>query len=161
MVSSVTADDARFIEATHRSVRWLDRCVAAHTRPTQQNLFGTYLFIFVNAYHVEDCNTLKVLRTLTSVGRSEWYFIHWPYFYIFTQLLCREVWTHPLGDWGSSASRTWCWEIFPGKIFCIPYSVFRILRGPRTFLISTFIFIVLHHIISPRPFLPIAASAMP
>ena len=62
VVSSVTADDARFIEATHRSVRWLDRCVAAHTRPTQQNLFGTYLFIFVNADHVEDCNTLKSVQ---------------------------------------------------------------------------------------------------
>ena len=42
VVSSVTADADRFIEATHRSVRWLDRCIKAHVRPTEQNLFGTY-----------------------------------------------------------------------------------------------------------------------
>ena len=70
VVSSVMEDDARFEEAmyryvppthpsthpcllhslpvhppTHppihtRSVRWLDRCLQAHARPTQQNLFG-------------------------------------------------------------------------------------------------------------------------
>ena len=33
VVSSVTVDPARFLEATHRSVRWLDRCIAAHARP--------------------------------------------------------------------------------------------------------------------------------
>ena len=39
MVSSVNVDAARFLEATHRSVRWLDRCIAAHSRPDAQNLF--------------------------------------------------------------------------------------------------------------------------
>ncbi|GAB4820678.1 hypothetical protein N2152v2_007724 [Parachlorella kessleri] len=27
-------------EATHRTTRWLDRCIAAHSRPTEQNLFA-------------------------------------------------------------------------------------------------------------------------
>jgi queuine tRNA-ribosyltransferase len=40
VVSSVTANDERFEEATHRSVRWLDRCIKAHVRPKEQNLFG-------------------------------------------------------------------------------------------------------------------------
>jgi tRNA-guanine transglycosylase len=40
VVSSVSTDMQRFKEATARSVRWLDRCVAAHKRPTEQNLFG-------------------------------------------------------------------------------------------------------------------------
>jgi queuine tRNA-ribosyltransferase len=40
VVSSVCTDDARFIEATARSVRWLDRCIHAHTRSRDQNLFG-------------------------------------------------------------------------------------------------------------------------
>ena len=31
---------ARFLEATHRTTRWLDRCIAAHSRPTEQNLFA-------------------------------------------------------------------------------------------------------------------------
>ena len=44
VVSSVTADADRFIEATYRSVRWLDRCIEAHRRPKEQNLFGTVLF---------------------------------------------------------------------------------------------------------------------
>lgn len=30
----------RVEEAMLRSVRWLDRCVSAHTRPESQNLFG-------------------------------------------------------------------------------------------------------------------------
>jgi queuine tRNA-ribosyltransferase len=40
VVSSVNVDFERFKEATARSVRWLDRCIAAHKRPTEQNLFG-------------------------------------------------------------------------------------------------------------------------
>ena len=31
---------ARFREATHRTIRWIDRCIAAHARPTEQNLFA-------------------------------------------------------------------------------------------------------------------------
>lgn len=40
VVSSVSDDYDRFKEATERSVRWLDRCIAAHRRPQEQNLFG-------------------------------------------------------------------------------------------------------------------------
>ena len=40
VVSSVNADQDRFYEATHRSVRWLDRCIKAHKRPSEQNLFA-------------------------------------------------------------------------------------------------------------------------
>jgi len=40
VVSSVTADRARFEEATHRTTRWIDRCIAAHKRPHEQCLFG-------------------------------------------------------------------------------------------------------------------------
>jgi len=40
VVSSVCVDEARFQEATDRSVRWLDRCIAAHARPHEQSLFG-------------------------------------------------------------------------------------------------------------------------
>ena len=40
VVSSVTVDDARFLEATHRTLRWIDRCIAAHSRPEDQCLFG-------------------------------------------------------------------------------------------------------------------------
>jgi tRNA-guanine family transglycosylase len=40
VVSSVNQDHARFIEATARSVRWLDRCIAAHNKPQQQSLFA-------------------------------------------------------------------------------------------------------------------------
>jgi hypothetical protein len=40
VVPSTAADDARFEEATHRTTRWIDRCIAAHSRPHQQNLFA-------------------------------------------------------------------------------------------------------------------------
>lgn len=40
VVDSKTVDDARFTEACHRTLRWIDRCIAAHARPTEQNLFG-------------------------------------------------------------------------------------------------------------------------
>ncbi len=40
VVSSVNPDYERFKEATSRSVRWLDRCISAHQRPQQQNLFA-------------------------------------------------------------------------------------------------------------------------
>lgn len=39
VVSSVSPDRARFEEATDRTVRWLDRCFLAHSRPKEQNLF--------------------------------------------------------------------------------------------------------------------------
>lgn len=40
VVSSVTVDSARFEEATHRTIRWIDRCIEAHQRPTEQALFA-------------------------------------------------------------------------------------------------------------------------
>ena len=40
VVSSVNPDEARFKEAVERSVRWLDRCIVAHSRPKEQNLFA-------------------------------------------------------------------------------------------------------------------------
>jgi len=40
VVSSVTEDMERFEEATHRTTRWIDRCIAAHQRPHEQSLFG-------------------------------------------------------------------------------------------------------------------------
>jgi queuine tRNA-ribosyltransferase len=30
----------RVEEATHRTLRWIDRCIKAHKRPKEQNLFG-------------------------------------------------------------------------------------------------------------------------
>ena len=33
-------DPARFTEATHRTTRWIDRCIKAHARPNEQNLFA-------------------------------------------------------------------------------------------------------------------------
>jgi len=40
VVSSVCLEGARFEEATHRTLRWIDRCIAAHRRPHEQALFG-------------------------------------------------------------------------------------------------------------------------
>ena len=40
VVGSTTVDDARFLEAAQRSIRWLDRCIAAHRKPKEQNLFA-------------------------------------------------------------------------------------------------------------------------
>lgn len=40
VVPSTAADAARFEEATHRTTRWIDRCIAAHGRPSEQNLFA-------------------------------------------------------------------------------------------------------------------------
>ena len=39
VVSSQTTGP-RVEEAMHRTLRWIDRCVAAHGRPKEQNLFG-------------------------------------------------------------------------------------------------------------------------
>jgi tRNA-guanine family transglycosylase len=39
VVSSVAEDDARFTEATYRTLRWYDRCYTAHAKPDTQNLF--------------------------------------------------------------------------------------------------------------------------
>ncbi|KEP65807.1 UNVERIFIED_CONTAM: queuine trna-ribosyltransferase domain-containing protein [Hammondia hammondi] len=40
VVSSTTPDPARVEDAMLRSLRWLDRCIAAHKRPRDQALFG-------------------------------------------------------------------------------------------------------------------------
>eukprot|EP00955_Chlamydomonas_euryale_P114387 366275-Chlamydomonas_euryale.AAC.8 len=40
VVPATAADRARFEEATHRTTRWIDRCLAAHSRPRDQNLFA-------------------------------------------------------------------------------------------------------------------------
>lgn len=40
VVSSVKVDADRFREATLRTTRWIDRCIEAHARPREQNLFA-------------------------------------------------------------------------------------------------------------------------
>lgn len=40
VVSSIATSEQRFEEATHRTTRWIDRCIAAHARKHDQNLFG-------------------------------------------------------------------------------------------------------------------------
>jgi tRNA-guanine transglycosylase len=40
VVGATTTDNERFVEAMHRSVRWLDRCISAHKKPKEQNLFA-------------------------------------------------------------------------------------------------------------------------
>mmetsp|Transcript_7359 Transcript_7359/g.11177 ORF Transcript_7359/g.11177 Transcript_7359/m.11177 type:complete len:453 (+) Transcript_7359:54-1412(+) len=40
VVSSVTDDASRFREATHRTLRWLDRCLSVHSNREKQNLFA-------------------------------------------------------------------------------------------------------------------------
>lgn len=40
VVASTLTDKARILEATHRTIRWADRCLKAHKRPKEQNLFG-------------------------------------------------------------------------------------------------------------------------
>ena len=37
---STTTDPARVTEAMHRTIRWIDRCIKAHSRPHEQNLYG-------------------------------------------------------------------------------------------------------------------------
>lgn len=39
-VVSSTTTGPRVEEAMHRTIRWIDRCIAAHKRPKEQNLFG-------------------------------------------------------------------------------------------------------------------------
>lgn len=39
VIATTSPDSARIEEAMHRSVRWLDRCIAAHKRPERQALF--------------------------------------------------------------------------------------------------------------------------
>jgi len=39
VVHSLTTGE-RLEEATHRTTRWIDRCIKAHKRPHEQNLFG-------------------------------------------------------------------------------------------------------------------------
>ena len=39
VVSSVAEDDERFRVATHRTLRWYDRCYNAHAKSDCQNLF--------------------------------------------------------------------------------------------------------------------------
>lgn len=39
-VVSSTTTGPRVEEAMHRTIRWIDRCITAHQRPTEQNLFG-------------------------------------------------------------------------------------------------------------------------
>ncbi len=39
-VVSSTTTGPRVAEATDRTLRWIDRCIAAHKRPHDQNLFG-------------------------------------------------------------------------------------------------------------------------
>eukprot|EP00798_Chlamydomonas_sp_ICE-L_P031400 gene31400-6566_t len=40
VVPAFSQNPARFEEATYRTTRWIDRCIAAHSRPNEQNLFA-------------------------------------------------------------------------------------------------------------------------
>ncbi|KAG9660030.1 Queuine tRNA-ribosyltransferase, partial [Aureobasidium melanogenum] len=39
VIATTSPDHARIKEAMYRSIRWLDRCIAAHKKPQSQNLF--------------------------------------------------------------------------------------------------------------------------
>ena len=39
VITTTSPDSARMEEAMKRSIRWLDRCITAHTKPGSQNLF--------------------------------------------------------------------------------------------------------------------------
>ena len=39
VVATTSADGVRMREAMERSIRWLDRCIAAHRKPNHQSLF--------------------------------------------------------------------------------------------------------------------------
>ncbi len=39
VIATTSPDRARMQEAMYRSIRWLDRCIAAHKHPDRQNLF--------------------------------------------------------------------------------------------------------------------------
>lgn len=39
VIATTSPDLPRITEAMHRSIRWLDRCIAAHKHPEKQNLF--------------------------------------------------------------------------------------------------------------------------
>ena len=39
-VTNPLSSEERLLEAMHRSVRWLDRCLTGHKRPSEQNLFA-------------------------------------------------------------------------------------------------------------------------
>ena len=39
VIATTSPDVARMREAMERSIRWLDRCIAAHKNPKTQNLF--------------------------------------------------------------------------------------------------------------------------
>ena len=39
VIATTSPDRERMQEAMQRSVRWLDRCIAAHKKPETQNLF--------------------------------------------------------------------------------------------------------------------------
>ena len=39
VIVTTSPDAQRMKEAMQRSIRWLDRCIAAHKRPQEQNLF--------------------------------------------------------------------------------------------------------------------------
>lgn len=39
VIATTSPDLSRIEEAMHRSIRWLDRCIAAHKQPESQNLF--------------------------------------------------------------------------------------------------------------------------
>lgn len=40
VVPTTAADPARFVEATHRTTRWIDRCISAHARHARVGLRG-------------------------------------------------------------------------------------------------------------------------
>lgn len=43
-VIETTVSGPRIEEATHRTLRWIERCINAHQRPREQNLFGYLKF---------------------------------------------------------------------------------------------------------------------
>jgi queuine tRNA-ribosyltransferase len=55
VVASTLDDKERILEATHRTFRWIDRCIAAHKRPDSQNLFG-----IVQGHLDEELRTLSL-----------------------------------------------------------------------------------------------------
>jgi queuine tRNA-ribosyltransferase len=60
MKVKTTVVGPRVEEACHRTLRWIDRCIKAHKRPTEQNLFGIVQvpFVFVSPLHAVATTTV-------------------------------------------------------------------------------------------------------
>jgi queuine tRNA-ribosyltransferase catalytic subunit len=132
VVSSTLEDPNRMSEAMHRSIRWLDRCIEAHKRKNEQNLFA-----------IVQGGLDEKLREISASGKCAYvnisfssskiflilFEINYQTQYIFKELIKRDLPGYAIGGLSGGEEKDKFWRMVTISTDLLPKNKPRYLMG--------------------------------